>query len=51
MCGRHMNAFQRYLLQKKEELRHKHQDLECNLQQMEFIDVYPVHNNEMYDVM
>jgi len=46
-----MNAFQRYLLPKKEELLHKPQELEVKLQQMEFIDVYRVRNNEMYDVM
>ena len=61
-----MNAFLRYLLQNKEELLHKEQELQCKLQQMrhklqelkvklqhqvEFTDVYRVRNNEMYDVM
>ena len=61
-----MNAFQRYLLPKKEEIILKVQQFECKLQQMrhklqelevklqhqvEFTDVYRVRNNEMYDVM
>ena len=66
MCGRHMKAFQRYLLPKKEktilkvqqfecqlqQMRHKLQELQVKLQhQVEFTDVYRVRNNEMYDVM
>jgi len=60
-----MNAFQRYMLPKKEELLHKQQELELKLQELrhklqelqgklqhvEFTDVYRVRNNEMYDVM
>jgi len=66
MCGRHMKAFQRYLLPKTEKIILKVQQFECQLQQMrhklqelqvklqhqvEFTDVYRVRNNEMYDVM